>query len=63
MSRAKQKNIAFSMLYTRAAAASWEVPPSPRPDSWEFPPHAASAILQRNIDNRRTDANLVLGAA
>src|SRR5690348_15848496 len=31
-----------------------------RATSWEFPPHAASAILQRGIDYRRTDANLVV---
>jgi hypothetical protein len=63
MSRAKPEKIAFSTFYTLAAAVSWEVPPRPRPDSWDFPPHAASAILQRSIDIRRTDANLVRGGA
>jgi len=35
---------------------------TPGPHSWEFPPRAASAILQRSIDYRRTDADLVRDA-
>jgi hypothetical protein len=30
--------------------------------NWEFAPRAASAILQRSIDSRRTDANLLRAA-
>jgi hypothetical protein len=32
----------------------------PETENWEFVPHAASAILRCSIDNRRTDANLVM---
>src|SRR6476620_1990864 len=38
----------------------WQMPPPTRPRSWEFPPYAASAIMQCSIDYRRTDANLVV---
>jgi hypothetical protein len=32
------------------------------PHSWEFAPRAASAMLQRSIDYRRTDADLLQDA-
>src|SRR5439155_17433418 len=62
MSRAKQRYLVRTMLYERCAWPNWEIAPRPRPDSWEFAPRAASAILRRSIDYRRTDANLLQGA-
>jgi aspartate 1-decarboxylase len=38
----------------------WEVAPPPLTESWEFTPHAASAILRRSIDYRSTAADLCL---
>jgi aspartate 1-decarboxylase len=38
----------------------WQNAPFSAAINWEFAPHAASAILQRSIDYRRMDPNLVV---
>jgi hypothetical protein len=62
-SRAKLQNAVLSTLYSFGENPSSEISPPAIAKNWEFAPRAASAILHRNIDYRRTDANLVRAAA
>src|SRR6476469_1565416 len=57
--RAKLKNADNPTSCADPVKPGWDAAPRLQADSWEFAPRAASAILQRNIDIRRTDANLV----
>jgi hypothetical protein len=58
-SRAKLEKSCVPRACSPGAGFTWQKPPLGEAISWEFPPYAASAILQRSIDIRRTGANLV----
>jgi hypothetical protein len=60
--RAKLENLCIPVICTPGTGFTWQKPPLGEAIYWEFPPYAASAILQRNIDIRRTGANLVRAA-
>jgi hypothetical protein len=61
-SRAKLESLGISSIYPQLALAELVMNTNLAGMSWEFPPRAASAILQRSIDYRPTDANLVRDA-